>query len=643
MRKSNRLISVITLLLALFACAGAATVFADGGATEENKTRPLTFSAVNKWEYENDLYYYCEFVFDENVFLGGDGNPLGYGIIDKKEFEYLQEYISVGLDGGEQKTLAELYAQADRSLYTGGENKVWPFGIGETYQVPVATYCHKGNILRLIMHKNFLGGAQKASVKLHEGMHISGGGTDYVLPETVSAEHTSSGWKVLFDEREEQVGFSAVQNWATDGTGMYKVFSVCFSRPILRLAGGDSIGWKVLDDYGTDYPQIQNYVSFNGKTVKEINQNTSVKGWDFGNDATNFPLGIRDGDDYKKYDGEHYVYRVPIMVYSPDGNQLQFRVHSEWLASQPRTLTVKFDSAVYAVRLQSKPEGGRESVSYKLGEAVTFTKGSDNAWHSSAPFEKYEDPDDVIDRKDIDFSAIDYEPIYVQTVTPITEYGNYKLYEGLAVKDCYFMVYFDKPICNQYIPYASGRKNKLLAMAKDPNSEVKLTQEQVDAHYDYRIDESLNNNIKIDGKTIAEHKEGEVLDADSKIRVALSGVSAAPNGLTVYIDGDTLARLDKYVSHTLEITAGFRTPLMGELKRSITYYYDPVTLGWSVTDYGASQEWEYIDSAQNETDSGCGCGSATDGASYAAAALIIGAAAIALYVRGKKRGTGEKR
>ena len=92
MRKSNRLISVITLL---FACAGAATVFADGGATEENKTRPLTFSAVNKWEYENDLYYYCEFVFDENVFLGGDGNPLGYGIIDKKEFEYLQEYISV--------------------------------------------------------------------------------------------------------------------------------------------------------------------------------------------------------------------------------------------------------------------------------------------------------------------------------------------------------------------------------------------------------------------------------------------------------------------------------------------------------------------------------------------------------------------
>ena len=57
------------------------------------------------------------------------------------------------------------------------------------------------------------------------------------------------------------------------------------------------------------------------------------------------------------------------MVYSPDGNQLQFRVHSEWLASQPRTLTVKFDSAVYAVRLQSKPEGGRESVSYQLGEA----------------------------------------------------------------------------------------------------------------------------------------------------------------------------------------------------------------------------------------------------------------------------------
>ena len=57
MRKSNRLLSIITPLLALCVCAGAGTVFADGGGAEENKTRPLTYSAVNKWEYENNLYY----------------------------------------------------------------------------------------------------------------------------------------------------------------------------------------------------------------------------------------------------------------------------------------------------------------------------------------------------------------------------------------------------------------------------------------------------------------------------------------------------------------------------------------------------------------------------------------------------------
>lgn len=185
----------------------------------------------------------------------------------------------------------------------------------------------------------------------------------------------------------------------------------------------------------------------------------------------------------------------------------------------------------------------------------------------------------MIDRADIDFSKINYESIHVSDVSDIIVYD-------AASQAEYMVLYFDRPVSNQYIPYASAGKQTLTNLA-NAGLGVTLTQEQIDSLYDYRLDLALNDFIKIDGKTIREMKAEEPVNADQRLYLCWSGSSSDPRSITFYFSGGSESWLDPSERHTLEVMEGFTTPLFGKTDETQTFYFDPDTRTWSETDYAS--------------------------------------------------------
>lgn len=610
MRKKTG-IFIISVLLLCFALSISTVAFASDEA--HSQTKDITFKSVNDWADSNGVAYYCEFKVEENAFYESALNkPIEWHAAEKNStFEYLQNSIAVSLDGGEWRTVYDVN-RADEANYSG--ETTYPFNIAK---MPIVLQCYQPDVLRLYFHKNFVGDVR------------------YELRDDVECEHTAQGWSVHYDTVVQPLGLTAVQGW-DDYNGNWRTFNVYFSRSVLMLDNNDSIGYKIMD--GADWRPLQDLIYVNGKSMKEINQTTNVDDWSF----VGFPHTIYQIDDdpttgWRTYDGEHYTYRTPVFIYSDGVNYMQVRLHNEYLKTLGDSVEITFAAGTYSSRVRKNAAGGMELVQYGFVEPITVTKNAADVWTPSRPYEKYEN-EEIIERKDIDFSQYDYERITVRTVSPIMEIGADKLVNGLKVKELqYFAVYFDKAVSNQYIPYASTRKNFLTGRAK--SGELSLTQEQIDALYDYRIDISLNDYLKIDGKTVAERKAMELTDDEVATRVDLSGSSASVNAITVYIKSDTLSRLDPNVPHTFEVLAGFRTPLFGEVKENILFYYDPITKSWSTTDYDKASEWENtsgtnVDNTVKKT--GCGCGGAAEGSVSAIAAAVIVTAVAMLGLRRKK-------
>lgn len=399
---------------------------------------------------------------------------------------------------------------------------------------------------------------------------------------------------------EAPLTFAQLANWADGGDGEeLKVCDLYFSRDVLMKESGASIDFRINDGSkypGEDFSYVQDYVLLNGKTMAEINENTDTSTYEF----KTFPSTVTGGD--AKY------YAVPIVMYSNAPGHIQIRIHKKYLedSNAGDKITLQLLKGLSATaQVPNETASAYEPVKYVLAETTTFTKEADDSWSCDRELLPYEAPEEVIDRADIDFSKIDYSDLYVSSVSDIIEYGSVVPVGGQVRKAQYVCVYFDRAISYQYIPYASMGKKDLSNLAKSPGSGVNLAQAQVDGIFDYRIDLSLNDHVKIDGMTLRERKKQEMTSADTKIYICLER-----DFFTLYLSADSANWLDPTEAHTIEILEGFRTPLFGELKSDVTFYFNPETRIWSETDYGSLEEPVY-DWSEQQSSGGCGKADAT--------------------------------
>ena len=619
MRKKSGIIG-IAVLLVCFAFVAGTVAFAQSDTPTQ--TKAITVTGVSAWQYENNVSYYAEITVAEDAF-SENGAAMGYHIAEEGgAYRYIQDYVSIRLDNEEWRTVKEISADASKYTYPDEGTPFWHI------KEPVVIFGQDTKILRLYFHKDFVGIAKTVGVRLEKGLYVHVNNIRYELPETIECEHTESGWKIRYDTRSEPLGLSAVTGWASRNNE-WNECDVYFSRKVFLKTSGKPLEYDIMDKSACFY--LQDLIFVNGKSMREINQTTDIEGWSF----TGFPHELDT-----KYDGVHYAYRTPVFIFSKAGNHMQIRIHVNYLETLTEQVKITFKAGKYATVIQKKESGGMEAVEYSFEEDFSVTKNDGNEWIPSGDWTPYSEPEEIIDRKDIDFDSIAYDTLRVRSVSPIAEYGNNILHKGLKVKNQYITVYFDKPVCNQYIPYASYGKSFL----ESQMSAFSLTQAQVDSLYDYRIDESLNHHIKIDGLTVAEMKAREMINGESAVRIDYAGTSGSTYSITVYLAAESLSWLAPYTSHTFEITAGFRTPLFGEVKHDTVFYYDPVTRTWSETDYEANSEWGNPQSpAIHPTVKGCGgivIGLAV-GISVAVVVLAAGVAVFVWYRNKKGKGATE--
>lgn len=420
--------------------------------------------------------------------------------------------------------------------------------------------------------------------------------------------------------RTEEVGFTLMENWADGGDGQeLKVCDLYFSRDVLMQQNGSSIGYWIADSAEFNY--LQQYFMINGKTMQDINENTDTSTYTF----STFPSTAGG------------VYAVPVIMYSDSPSHIQIRIHKQYLQDSGigDTFTFSVLKGFYAAaRTTNEDASGYVPVRYMLSETVTFTKDAADAWTCDHELVKYEAPDEVIERADIDFSAIEYETIFVNSISDIIVYDP-------ASQAEYMVLYFDRPVSNHYIPYASAGKQFLSSNGTSGALGVTLTQAQIDSLYDYRLDLSLNDYIKIDGKTIREMKAEEPINADQRLYLCWSGNSSDPRSITFYFSGGSESWLDPSERHTLEVMEGFTTPLFGKTDETQTFYFDPDTRTWSETDYASLADPVYDWSQQPE---GTGLEGWAIGVIAAAAALVAAGVAVlaVVLVKKKKAKQGEK-
>lgn len=417
----------------------------------------------------------------------------------------------------------------------------------------------------------------------------------------------------------EKLGISAVAGWDLSNRD-YACFDVNLSRDALMMNETmDNIGYRIIDGAvtvnGTPvYPAsenltyLQDYIEFNGETMRKINVETDVSDYDFivYPSSTGVP------------------YNVPIIINCVSKSQMQIRVHRDWLDEKGLSaggLKITFKKGFYVNAKKTNEEmTGYDAVKYEFDSNVSLTRNRDD-WTCDTPFEGYVPNEEVVIRKDIDFTKINYDAITISSLSQFIPYGDFKQINGKSVQNMLFQVYFDKPVFYQTVDYASVSKSNMKKFCMNT-----MTEAQIDAWFDYRLDLSFADYLLINGKTLKEIKRASTSDMEFKVFTQYSG---NPYALTVYIEANEEFYLDSSENCTFTLKKGFRTPLFGEIKEDEIFYYNPETQTWnpsapdtSVPNYGTEHE-EIV----GYVTSGGGCSSSASGT-----IVLLPLTAVATYI-----------
>ena len=242
-----------------------------------------------------------------NITLGSGVLPSGinYGVINDASYQYIADYIKIN-----GKTVNDINAETS---VDGWEFNMFPSNSIDAFKVPVVVYITSEKI-ELRVHDNYyatLNGTLTAS--LLQGLYFVNGNAEYVLAEDATSVCKSGVWNKDWQTVEIQAEDVLVRGWVS--INGIKAFYIDFAEGVLP----SGINYGVISDAA--YKYIANYITINGKTINEINAETSVDGWEF----NMFPS--RDEDNMPQY-------QVPILVYITS-EKIELRMHDNYYAILP--------------------------------------------------------------------------------------------------------------------------------------------------------------------------------------------------------------------------------------------------------------------------------------------------------------------
>ncbi|MBO5736943.1 MAG: InlB B-repeat-containing protein [Clostridia bacterium] len=223
---------------------------------------------------------------------------IGYGIIDGA-YKYMQDYITIN-----GRTVADINTNVDDSAYV---YSTFPSTADDKYKVPVMIYVNAGT-LEVKFHNDYiatLGEDPEIIIGVKAGLSIAGDNVIYKVTEyvavtvkekivlmDVTANVTIGGWKQIGDLSE-------------------------LTRTIITLGEGvmpAGVDYGIMDT--AKYGYLQEYITINGKTIKEINETTDVSNYVF----HTFPSTASA------------KYQIPVIVFV-NGDNLEIKIHNDYLVS----------------------------------------------------------------------------------------------------------------------------------------------------------------------------------------------------------------------------------------------------------------------------------------------------------------------
>ena len=194
------------------------------------------------------------------------------------------------------------------------------------------------------MYLKLLG--DKIEVTVREGLYFENKGERYEN----STEKTFIIW-----EKEELEEIDITENVSFNGwdiTG--DAFELIYTR--LTLGEGvmpNGVDYKIID--GVDYKYIQEYITLNGKSIKQINQETDVSSYAF---AT-FPSTAND------------IYKLPVLVFVNSGT-IELKFHNDYVNSLGDDLELVVKEGLYV-----ENNGKRYVVNKDVCYVLSGSKWSD--------------------------------------------------------------------------------------------------------------------------------------------------------------------------------------------------------------------------------------------------------------------------
>ena len=256
---------------------------------------------VENWIHPNE-YYFVYVTFP----AGSLPTDIGYHAIDSDigtQYHYIQEYITIN-----GKTVKEINETTDVSSYVF---ESFPASVSATYQVPVLLYGkNNGDTIELMFHKDYvatLGNFVEVTIK--QGLAFYEGDTRYLVEKDVTRIKAGEVW---YKEVADVTQDVTISGWKETGDTMELQYTnISFGMDIFPT----DIDYGVISS--AEYQYLQEYITINGKTVKEINETTDVSSYVF----KTFPSRPEDNMP---------LYQIPVVIFV-NGDKMQVKIHKQYL------------------------------------------------------------------------------------------------------------------------------------------------------------------------------------------------------------------------------------------------------------------------------------------------------------------------
>ena len=215
-----------------------------------------------------------------NVGTGVIPGGVGYGIIDKDNYTYVQDYVAIN-----GKTIKEI--NTDASLNAASWTyTVFPSTADAKYKLPIIVYVNNG-AMEIKLHSEYvalLGDSVEITAKA--GLYFVNGATRYEVTE----DKTFTVWSAPVIDKVDISEKISLEGWDVTGNeGELTYTRLCFEQGILPT----DLNYSILDKSAWMY--VQEYLLVNGKSVKSINAETDTSSYNFATFPSTWCLRNRYG------------------------------------------------------------------------------------------------------------------------------------------------------------------------------------------------------------------------------------------------------------------------------------------------------------------------------------------------------------